>query len=77
MMHCKIQTMFDQALFLNTNPLFLDCHWVEQYNTMTETYGTINSYQHRAQFWFDRPKIDQDLPVYVVDWMSGDGIDYE
>ena len=29
-----VETMFEQALFLNTNSLYLDCQLVKCYNTM-------------------------------------------
>ena len=63
LLYNEIQTMFDQALFLNTNPHFKDCRWVESYNRMVDTYGMCNSNEQTAQCWFDRLKTDQVLPV--------------
>ena len=49
MMFCKVWIRLDQALFLITNPLFKDYHWVEWYNTTAKTYSVFNSDEHRAQ----------------------------
>ena len=67
MMHCKLQIMFDQALFSNTNALFLDCRWIEPYDRTNVSYGTCNSNEQTAQFWFEWLKIDQVSPVSILD----------
>ena len=65
LLYNEIQTMFDQALFLNTNPHFKDCRWVKSYNRMVDTYGTCNSNEQTAQCWFDRLKTDQVSSVSI------------
>mgnify|MGYP006115847451 CR=1 FL=1 len=69
LLYTKIQTILDQAMIFNTDFFFEDCcWWIDLYNKMVKSYGTCNFNEQPAQFWFDRLKTDQDLPVYYVVW---------
>ena len=78
MMHCKLQIVFDQALFSNTNARFEDCCSIEPYNRTVDSYGMFNSNEQTAQLRLDRLKIDQVSPVSIFGLIgkAGTGMEY-
>ena len=66
MMHCKLQIVFDQALFANTNALFKDCRWKERYNTTIPVNYMVNLDKLWSYFGFKRLKTDQVLSVSIL-----------
>ena len=69
MMHCKLQIVFDQGLFSNTNALFEDCRSIDTYNTTVQVNYLVDLDKLWSNFELKRLKNDQDLPVFVVQIM--------
>ena len=66
LLYNKFQIMLDQAIFLNRNALFrrlLDI-MVKSNGQIIGTYNSSNKYT--AQLRFKKLKLDQVLPVYIV-----------
>ena len=66
MMHCKLQIVFDQALFSNTNALFKDFRSIYPYNTTVQVNYLVDLDKLWSNFGLKRLKTDQDLPAYIV-----------
>ena len=65
MMHCKLEIVFDQALFSNTNALFKDCRLIYTYNTTIRVNYMVDLDKLWSNSGLKRLKTDQVLPVSI------------